>query len=368
MTDCPQKASILVVDDTIDNLQVMAGMLNERGYEARPVPNGRLALQAANLDPPDLILLDINMPHMSGYEVCERLKASAATHDIPVIFISALDEALDKVRAFRVGGSDYVTKPFEYEEVFARVEAHLALRRAHAELERSYRSLSELEEMRDTLVHMIVHDMRTPLQVLLANGQLLQQTLGAEHADDINDLLDSVERLQTMANTVLDVSRLESGRMPLERRNCDVSALASEVARGLQSVHTQRKVSVDAPPALNVCCDGALVRRVLENLLSNGLKHTPAGSSVNVLIASEAAAIRVSVQDDGPGISTERQLEIFEKFGALRAQAGDGSHSAGLGLAMCRLAVAAHGGEIGVDSAPGQGARFWFTLPHAASV
>ena len=130
-----QPASILIVDDTPANLQVLAGMLKERGYKVRPVPGGKLALLAARRDPPDLILLDINMPEMSGYEVCEHLKADAKLKAIPVIFISALTEQLDKVKAFAIGGVDYITKPFQMEELHARVETHLKLRRLQVELE-----------------------------------------------------------------------------------------------------------------------------------------------------------------------------------------------------------------------------------------
>src|SRR4051794_24583869 len=133
--DAGQPASILAVDDTPANLQVLAGMLKERGYRVRPVPGGKLALLAARRDPPDLILLDINMPEMSGYDVCELLKADDLLEGIPVIFISALNDQLDKVRAFAIGGVDYITKPFQMEELHARVETHLRLRRLQIELE-----------------------------------------------------------------------------------------------------------------------------------------------------------------------------------------------------------------------------------------
>ena len=138
-----QPASILVVDDTPANLQVLAGMLKDRGYKVRPVPGGKLALLAARRDPPDLILLDINMPEMNGYEVCEHLKADDDLKGIPVIFISALTEQLDKVKAFAIGGVDYITKPFQMEELHARVETHLKLRRLQIELEESQRSTGE---------------------------------------------------------------------------------------------------------------------------------------------------------------------------------------------------------------------------------
>src|SRR5271163_4077858 len=141
-----QPASILVVDDTPANLQVLAGMLKDRGYKVRPVPSGKLALLAARRDPPDLILLDINMPEMNGYEVCERLKADDNLKGIPVIFISALTEQLDKVKAFAIGGVDYITKPFQMEELHARVETHLKLRRLQIELEEYSRHLESARE------------------------------------------------------------------------------------------------------------------------------------------------------------------------------------------------------------------------------
>lgn len=139
-----QRASILAVDDTPANLQVLAGMLKDRGYKVRPVPSGKLALLAAQRDPPDLILLDINMPEMNGYEVCEQLKADEALNGIPVIFISALTEQLDKVRAFATGGVDYLTKPFQMEELHARVETHLNLRRLQIELEQTNARLATI--------------------------------------------------------------------------------------------------------------------------------------------------------------------------------------------------------------------------------
>src|SRR6476660_10337336 len=142
-SDAGQPASILVVDDTSANLQVLAGMLKDRGYKVRPVPSGKLALLAARRDPPDLILLDINMPDMNGYEVCKHLKADELLRGIPVLFISALTEQLDKVKAFATGGVDYITKPFQMEELHARVETHLKLRRLQIELEETNARLAK---------------------------------------------------------------------------------------------------------------------------------------------------------------------------------------------------------------------------------
>ena len=159
-------ASVLVVDDTVENLRVLSDLLGEQGYEVRAVTSGRQALHAVEHDPPDLILLDITMPDMDGFEVCRRLRATEWSKDVPVIFLTALTATADKLRAFDAGGVDYVTKPFQFEEVLARVRTHVALRRAQTALADSYKGLRALEQLRDDLVHMIVHDMRSPLTAL----------------------------------------------------------------------------------------------------------------------------------------------------------------------------------------------------------
>ncbi|MCE5217099.1 response regulator, partial [bacterium] len=192
-TEAAPAPNLLIVDDTPANLQVLAAMLKGQGFTVRPVPSGELALRAAESEPPDLILLDIMMPEMNGYEVCERLKDNDDLRDIPVIFISALSDTSDKVKAFEVGGLDYVTKPFQFEEVRARVGAHLKLRRLqveaaehHRQLEQSYEQLRELEELRDSLMHMIVHDLRTPLTSIIT-GLETMETLG--ELDDLQQEL-----------------------------------------------------------------------------------------------------------------------------------------------------------------------------------
>ncbi|MEI8352800.1 MAG: response regulator, partial [bacterium] len=174
-TTDPEAPGILIVDDAPANVRLLADMLKDRGYKIRVALSGELALQAAHNHPPGLILLDINMPEMNGYEVCERLKADAKLRDIPVIFISAMHETLDKVKAFSMGGVDYITKPFQTEEVGARVRTHLELHRQRRELQRSYARLRELENLRDTLVHMIVHDLRNPLSVVRGSLDVVMQ-------------------------------------------------------------------------------------------------------------------------------------------------------------------------------------------------
>src|SRR5262245_28160487 len=255
--------SVLVVDDTIDNLRLLSDLLGQQGYEVRAVTNGRQALQAVEHDPPDLILLDITMSEMDGFEVCRRLRAMERSKDVPVIFLTALTDTADKVRAFDAGGVDYVTKPFQFDEVLARVRTHLALRRAQTALADSYDRLRALEHLRDDLVHMIVHDMRSPLATLMINLDLLKgpaASLGEESRQDLQAAADSVQVLDRMANDLLDVSRLEEGRMPIERRLWDLTQMACDVRAALQSLDHERPIDIESDGPVHGTCDGPLVR------------------------------------------------------------------------------------------------------------
>jgi signal transduction histidine kinase len=359
-------ANVLVVDDTVENLRLIASMLGQQGYEVRPVTNGRQALLAVERDPPDLILLDINMPGMNGYEVCARLKQKDALKDVPVIFLTALSDVADKIRAFEAGGVDYITKPFRMEEVQARVRTHLALRQSARELERSYTRLRELEQLRDDLVHMIVHDMRSPLMVLKGHLELLRQggvgKFSPEAESDLVSALQAADRLKHMANELLDTSRLEEGKLPIVAEPHDLVALVAEMIADAGVLDRERAFSVTGVGAVSVACDGRLIRRVLQNLLSNAVKHTPAGGAIDIHISVTDAAARVAVSDRGPGVPPEARTRIFEKFGVVASSREGKYHSAGVGLAFCKLAVEAHGGAIGVEAREPRGSVFWFEL------
>lgn len=350
-------ADLLAVDDSPANLQLLGDMLRQQGYKVRPVPSGPLALQAARQKPPDLVLLDINMPGMNGYQVCEQLKADAALKDIPVIFISALDEVMDKVQAFSVGGVDYVTKPFQFEEVHARIRTHLALYRQE-------RQLRELERLRDSLVHMVVHDMRSPLFVIRMSLDLIQMRLPAD-ASAMADLLQPAHKaiigLSEMTTQLLDISRLETKQMPVSRQRGDLVQTVRETLAGVRTLADKRQVELLAPPACPLDYDRDLVTRIIANLLTNAFKFTPPTGKVTVTLSLAADQARVAVTDTGSGIAPEKLGQLFQKFSQLDVR--DRRLGSGLGLAYCRLAVEAHGGKIGVDSDVGRGSTFWFSLP-----
>jgi signal transduction histidine kinase len=355
------RQSILVVDDTPANLKLLEGMLRECGYRVRPVTNGLGALRAAASEPPDLILLDISMPDMDGYEVCHRLKADPATAEIPVLFISALTAAEDKVRAFEAGGLDYVSKPFQLTEVAARVRTHLQLRAQQRQLQESLQRQRELERMRDQLTHMIAHDMRSPLLALKLTIDLLRSGPSSDDPMLLDGARIEVGLLVEMVSQMLDVSRMESGALTLNIENVDLTDLAAGVLTSLKPLARERSVAIEAPESVTVPVDRELVRRVIANLLGNAFKFASPRGRVALRIESNGDRIRVAVTDDGAGIAPEHHARIFEKFG--QVEASRQKYGTGLGLTFAKMAVEAHGGEIGVISAVGQGSTFWFTLP-----
>jgi two-component system, sensor histidine kinase and response regulator len=358
--------SVLIVDDTVESLRLLADLLDQQGYEVRPVTNGRQALQAVEQDPPDLILLDINMPEMDGYEVCRRLRLNERCRDLPVIFLTALAGTVDKVRAFNMGGVDYITKPFQLDEVLARVKTHIALKSARAALAQSYGRLRALETLRDDLVQMIVHDMASPLlavRINLNNVKRRATALDELSRKSLREAASSAEELQRMINDLLDVSRLEEGKMPVKSAAWDLARMTRDVTTAFGTADHARQIGIESPEAVNLTCDGALTRRVLENLLSNAIKHTPPGGPVRITITASDGRVRFEVQDEGPGVPFADRKKIFEKFGTVESRRNERYHSTGLGLAFCKLAIEGQGGTIGVDPRAPEGSTFWFELP-----
>ncbi|HWB57919.1 MAG TPA: hybrid sensor histidine kinase/response regulator [Chthoniobacteraceae bacterium] len=371
MSETP-KADILVVDDTPANLQLLTGMLKDCGYKVRAALNGELALQTARHSPPDLILLDITMPGLSGYDVATELKRDEALQKIPIIFISALTEPLDKVRAFIVGGVDYVTKPFHFEEVAARVATHLKISRLQCGIERSNENLRQtndelrrLQELRDSLVHMIIHDMNSPLGAMIGFVGLCKSSgnIPPEIANYLGHAHSAATRLGEMVRSMLDISKMEAGQLKLHRTDCDLAEIVREIFAQFEPLRKNRRFEVDAPAQpLILSIDRDLITRVLQNLIGNALKYAPDGTAVRVALQATESAARVSVIDAGSGIPPEYHGRIFEKFG--QVEKSGPRVGTGLGLTFCRLAIEAHGGRIGVDSEVGKGSTFWFEIPH----
>lgn len=371
-----ESGGLMIVDDTAANLRLLTRMLGAAGFRVRPVASGEAALAAARSEPPDLVLLDIDMPDMDGYEVCRRFKAEPALAEVPILFLSALGETEDKLAAFAAGGVDYVTKPFRIEELRARIATHLEMRRLrqalearNRELDDSFRKLRDLERLRHDLIHMLAHDMRSPLMGISGYLELLEidrQELSEDHRDFVARALDSTRTLVRHVDAMLDVARLESSRVPITVADHDLKVLVERAIAALGPLGAARVVwRPDSDTTLRTRCDSELVNRIVGNLLANALIYSGDEESVEITARDlDSGVVRVEIRDHGPGVPVELRPRLFEKYVARGAARGR-SRSMGLGLAFCRLAVEAQGGRIGFDSPEGGGATFWFELPAA---
>lgn len=370
MTESKDAGDILVVDDTPANLKLLAAMLQEAGYRVRPVPSGRLALQAIENEPPELILLDINMPEMNGYAVCETLKASPETAAIPIIFISALTETIDKVIAFEVGGVDYVTKPFQREEVLARVHAHLRLARLQRENAQARLAAEQAADAKSRFLSSMSHELRTPLTAVMGLAELLRVEaagpLTREQREFVEQIELSAQDLLALIDDILDMARLDSGGMSIAAAPFSAVACVGRVA-ALMDNQLRRKslaYAVDIEPGLDqMTGDERKIKQILLNLLGNAVKFTPEGGDVAIRVRRDGAAVRFEVADSGIGIPAAECARVFSEFYRLERDDRADIKGTGLGLALVSRLVALHHGEIGVESDEGKGAAFWFTIP-----
>ncbi len=364
------RTNVLVVDDSPSNLQLLVKLMQLEGYKVRPARSGAAALALLQEIRPDVILLDINMPEMDGFEVCRRLKAEPLHRDIPVVFVSAMQDTRDKVKAFEAGATDYITKPFQMEEVRMRIETHLHMARMKAELEVANRKLQESERLHEMLTHLVAHDMRTPLFSVMGMSDLLSLNTAVikdpEASEFVADIHDSSLILVSLITDMLDVYKHDCGNAlahPKEVLFEEVIREAMKMLGGIARSHPFSKHLPEEP--IPVRCDKNLTVRVLVNLLSNAFRFTAGTTPVTLSAAKDGAFLKVGVKDEGTGISGEDQARLFRKFGRLEGTEKSVRYSSGLGLVFCRMVVEAQGGQIGIVSAPGSGSLFWFTLPLA---
>jgi signal transduction histidine kinase len=351
-------STILIVDDTPANLRLLAEMLSAQGYRVRPAPNGDRALATIRKELPDLILLDIMMPEMDGFEVCRRLKADEHARGVPVIFISALGDVFDKVTAFGVGGVDYVTKPFQLEEVLARVQTHLGL-------EAMRRALQEQNSELQAFASTVAHDLKNPVASMAASLGLLRMLLPAEQtpADAIEILEIAAQSAHTMNNIIDELLLLASVRQEqVPAGPVAMGAVAQQAWERLAHLRAQFNPTIVFPEAWPLALGYApWLEEVWANYLSNALKYggRPPHLTLGATPLPEGH-IRFWVRDNGPGLDPESQAKLFTEFTRLNQTRARGH---GLGLSIARRIVTKLGGQVGVESRVGEGSVFYFTLP-----
>jgi signal transduction histidine kinase len=359
---------VLVVDDQDPNRLLLRDLLEAQGHEVIEAVDGSEALQQVATMSPDVVLLDIGMPGMDGFEVCRRIKAEPSTASIPVLLVTALSQRDQRLLGMAAGANDYITKPIDKSDLTLRVRNAVRMHQLYVEVEQQYRRLERLELLRDSLVHMIVHDLRSPLAGIRAYLDLLKLDGAGRLDHDMTQSIDEARKVAVemteMVSDLLDVSRLEAGKMPLELALTDVGIIATDAVTGIGAA--ARRVSLQlehGPERLRAMIDPSVIRRVIANLVGNAIKFTPASGHIRVAVQGGDGSVRVSVSDSGPGIALEFHDKIFEKFGQVEAARQGTKHSSGLGLTFCKFAVEAHGGAIGVESVVGQGSTFWFVVP-----
>ena len=377
------RQTVMVVDDTPANLVLMNDLLQEQ-YTVKVASSGARALKIANSDkPPDLILLDIMMPEMDGYEVCRQLKASPSTRGIPIIFLTARTEERDEQLGLELGAVDYITKPIGPAIVLARVKTHLSLKRAHDSLERrniedklrfelAMAQQMELNSLKSTFLSMTTHEFRTPLTSILSAQVLLRHyhaRLSTKEREDALENIDSaVHRMVTMLDQVLTIGRADANLLEFRPQSMDLAflcqrlreeALAGQAAPGAEA-GTRLAMTLDIGNS-TVRADEKLLRHILGNLLSNAIKYTPSAATANLRVTRDGNDLVFEVQDQGIGIPQQDLPRLFGNFHRA-GNVGD-IPGTGLGLTIVKRAVESHGGSIAVHSEVGVGTRFTIRIP-----
>lgn len=370
------KGTILIVDDVPTNLNVLMNLLETRGYRVLVATDGESAIEQAEYALPEMILLDVMMPGIDGFETCRRLKESEKTRDIPVIFMTALTDSVDKVHGFDIGAVDYVTKPLQHDEVIARVNTHLTMHRQKQEIERLLRQeriqYQKLTEIKDHILSTASHDLKNPLTTIMMSVELLHRYVAPEDTR-VHDKLDQIESSATymrdLISNLLDLARLQTGHGTQKRETPLNELIESNVNQ--MSVPAAAKniaLQVRRPPRdLMIYCDPFQIGQVFQNLMSNAIKFTASGGTVQVGAAIHEKRVDISVADTGIGIPQQDIPRLFDEFYRVNSQQHRSIAGTGLGLSIVREIVHQHGGKVNVASAVGVGSTFTVSLPRPSA-
>ncbi len=360
------KASILVVDDKPANLRLLSQLLSEHNYNVRPVLSGAQAVAAAQAVQPDLILLDIKMPEMDGYEVSRRLKDDPRTRMVPILFISALHDTEDKVKAFEAGGVDYITKPFHADEVLARVRTQLMLQQLRRDLETELAERDNLIRDLQAYAHSVAHDLRSPLASALGFAQLLEDTSflleHEERQEYVRVVVESLEKANSIIDELLLLAEVRKSEISIEP--LDMTLIVAQSLHRISILVAESGALITHPeswpPAVGY---PAWIEEVWVNYITNAIKYGGRPPVIELGASrSDNGEARFWVQDNGNGLSVEQQAMLFVPLTRLDMTRATGY---GLGLSIVQRIVQKLSGRVGIESRgiPGEGSRFYFTLP-----
>lgn len=362
-----RRPCVLVVDDDDLARETLVSLLAKEPVDVAEASSGREALAFAAEHPVDVILLDVMMPGMTGFETCKRLKADARLAAIPVIFVTALDSHKDLLEGLDAGAEEFVSKPVNRTEMRARVRSMLRMKQQYDALQEVNERLSLVSRLREEMASFLVHDLKNPLAIIAANASLCRdRTLPALVREAAADIADAAKMMDRMVMDLLDVARADEEGLAPRVEEVHVGEVVEDVVDSLRPISSARKikVTVSGDHAATILGDREMLRRVITNLLDNGLKYAPGSSAIDIEIAVKGGAFELRQRDGGTGIAPADREKIFDRYRRVEKR-GD-SHartSRGLGLAFCRAAIEAHGGRIWVEDAVPRGTVFCFSVP-----
>lgn len=371
-----KQSLILIVDDITENLQILGNLLRENNYRTAIAKSGFEALDFVLKRIPDLILLDINMPVIDGYEVCARLKSDEKTKDIPVIFISALSDTEDILKGFVAGGVDYITKPFQREEVLARVKTHLTikylqedLKKQNLALRESERKLIQANATKDKLFSIIAHDLRGPIGTIVSFLEILVDQTDSYTEEDMKTFLlemkSSSETTYNLLDNLLNWALSQKGAIDYQPENLVINDIVNENIELLSANAKKKSIKLfsDISDTAIAFFDKNMITTVLRNLISNALKFTQMGGEVKISAFDKVNFVEIAVSDNGTGITEENLKKLFHTESNFTTIGTSSEKGTGLGLILCREFIEKHGGTIWVETEVGKGSKFIFTLP-----
>src|SRR5882672_4080093 len=349
------RACVLIVDDEERNRTLVRAMLRDQ-YRILESENGAAALELLQRENVDLVLLDVMMPGMTGYEVCKRVKEMQLQSFLPVLLITALSDQEQKNMGLQAGADDFLAKPVDRRELLLRVRSFLKIRAQDMLIRLQLKKLTTLQTAKDEMLSLMVHDLRSPLSGIIAHLSILIEELpDGESREDARAALRGADAMLKSLEESLQIRLLEEGQLPITRSSVDLGSLLGEAVATLTAVARRRGVEVSTAVEgyAKASLDGKLVRRAIENLLGTALKSTPGGRDVSVTVRHLLDAVEVDVADRGPGIPAELKAGMFEEFG--------------LGLYLVKLVAEGHAGRAQVLDREGGGAVFRVRLATKAA-
>ncbi len=363
------KPTILLVDDNIDNIQLALTLLKRQNFEIKHFTGGQDAIEHTKDIMPDLILLDIMMPEVDGFEVCQALKEDPLTKDIPIIFLSARNEVETIVKGFNLGGADYITKPFRQQELFARINTQLEIQMQQKTILEQNAALSKLNQEKDILMQITAHDLRNPISGIAGLLDFMLDNYGKISLEDIKEIIDTAKfGLNSAMNIIgdlLDIYAIENNKLSIHKEVFELNSIIKKIVLQHKAKASGRNIKLISEledAYLYLDSDKSKTSRIIENLLSNSIKYTRDSSNITIKTFADDNKVYFQILDSGPGFSEEDFENMFNKYSTLSARPSSKDTSIGLGLYIVKTLVEAMEGSINIRNNPNGGAIFELIL------